>query len=103
MVPVEMIRRDVQDGGDPGAKLFDGLQLEARDLKDGDRIRGGLRSKRDHGRSDVTADECFFAGLWSSGGENFSDQSGGGSLGIGDGGWNDFSLEGSKSQLGFPH
>src|SRR5260370_725156 len=45
MVPVEMIRRDVQDGGDPGAKLFDGLQLEARDLKDGDRIRGGVLCK----------------------------------------------------------
>src|SRR5260370_34644928 len=61
MVPVEMIRRDVQDGGDPGAKLFDGLQLEARDLKDGDRIRGGPRSKRDHARSHITAHACFFA------------------------------------------
>ena len=52
-MPVQMIRRDVEDGADLGMEGVNGLQLEAGNLRHRHRIRTGQGCRAGVGNADV--------------------------------------------------
>ena len=69
-VPVEVVRRDVEDDGDLGMKLLGAFELEAGDFKDRPGFVCALVDERDDGDADVAADQGVESGCF----EDFADQ-----------------------------
>src|SRR5579862_5733144 len=76
-----MVRRDVQCGGDAGAKCFGGFELEAGELED---VPLAGPRRRDH-RGRRTADVAADLNRDSAGGEDVAGESGSRGLAVGTG------------------
>ena len=80
-VPVQVIRRDVEDAGDRAARLEDRLDLEGRELEDNPVGLAHRVESLEHGHADVAAEMDALTGTL----EDRRDQRGGGRLAVGAG------------------
>src|SRR6202022_4423956 len=97
IVPVQVVRRDVQTDADVGAKGANGFELEAGQLEHIPLIGTGSRDDRRHSRADVAADLRGDAGLP----QDVSDQRRGSRLAIRSGDSDDLPLQISACELDF--
>src|ERR1044071_7937030 len=97
MVAIKMVRRNVQDGGNPRAELLDAFQLEAGNFQHHHRVGRRLSGQRYHGSSNVAAHQRFLSAL----GQYLADERRRGGLAVGAGNRQYLAFQETESQLNF--